>query len=319
MLYNCEEQGYSLIYDIFTDKNNISSISIMGIKYIDSEFSNHNILSIPEKINGIPVTEISHGAFANDKEIKKLTLPKTLKNINPNAFNSSAIESVYISPGVETIDDGAFKNCEKLKEISLLEGLSRIGCGAFSRCDNLVSITIPDSVTSLSDSVFDFCMSLKEIHIGSGLTSIVDVGECSSKNPYDSDFKDFCYCCPNIEKITVSPDNKRFKVYNNILYDVKEKVLLKVFDIENHNTVIVPKWVKSFANNSFDFVHLNKLIIKSPYLKKIGLAGTDIKTVYCVPGSDVEKYFKDKRIDIKPFVDEGINGFLNTITDEKTI
>lgn len=319
MLYNCEEQGYSLIYDIFTDKNNVSSISVMGIKYVGSEFSNHNILSIPEKINGIPVTEISHGAFAKDKKIKKLTLPKTLKNINPNAFNNSAIESVYISPGVEIIDDGAFKNCEKLKEISLPEGLSRIGYGAFSGCNNLVSITIPDSVTSLSDSVFDFCTSLKELHIGSGLTSIVDVDEYSFKNPYDSDFKDICYCCSNIEKITVSPDNKRFKVYGNILYDVKEKVLLKVFDIENHDTVIVPKWVKSFANNSFDFVCLNKLIIKSPYLERIGLAGIDIKTVYCVPGSNVEEYFKDKQINTKHFIDESINGFLNALTDEKTI
>ena len=291
----------------------------MGIKYVGSEFSNHNILSIPEEINGIPVTEISHGAFAKDKKIKKLTLPKTLKNINPNAFSNSVIESVHISPGIEIIDNGAFKNCEKLKEINLPEGLEIIGKDAFSVCDNLVSITIPDSVTSLHDSAFDFCTSLKEIHIGSGLNSIIDVYEYSSKNPYDNDFKDFCYCCPNIEKITVSPDNKRFKVYGNILYDVKEKVLLKVFDTKNHNTVIVPKWVKLLANNSFDFVHLDKLIIKSPHLEKIGLAGIDIKTVYCVPGSNVEEYFKDKRVDIKPFIDEGINGFLNALTDEKTI
>lgn len=73
---------------------------------------------------------------------------------------------------VSAIGDGAFEDCETVKELILPEGLRSVGKEAFYYCKNLEKVIIPDSVTTIGDGAFASCWSLSDIRLPEGLTSI---------------------------------------------------------------------------------------------------------------------------------------------------
>ena len=61
----------------------------------------------------------------------------------------------------------------EIKEINLLSGITSIGSGAFKNCTKVKSISIPDSVTELEGfETFGGCTNLESVYTGDGLTSI---------------------------------------------------------------------------------------------------------------------------------------------------
>ena len=88
-----------------------------------------------------------------------LSLPKTIKNI----------DKTYTLIG---IGDRAFKNCDKLKSITLPSSLKTIGEEAFYGCSTIKSITIPEGVTEISDGAFSGCSALKTVNLHNKLTKI---------------------------------------------------------------------------------------------------------------------------------------------------
>ena len=71
-------------------------------------------------------------------------------------------EKVKASDGVEypvtAFGDNAFKECRKLKSITIPSSVTSLGNSCFYKCSGLTSITIPSSVTSLGDSCFYGCI-----------------------------------------------------------------------------------------------------------------------------------------------------------------
>ena len=82
------------------------------------------------------------------------------------------LQSSYVIPdGVTEIGSNAFKNCDKLTEVTIPDSVTSIGIIAFGSCTSLTSITIPDSVTIIEHLAFSDCDSLTEIIISEGNTS----------------------------------------------------------------------------------------------------------------------------------------------------
>ena len=90
------------------------------------------VVSISSEYDGISVTQIAEGAFANLTNLTIVKLPDTIKKINP----------------------GAFAGCTRLKMIELSENLEEIKLRAFSECTSLKNITIPKSVTTIGMLAF---------------------------------------------------------------------------------------------------------------------------------------------------------------------
>ena len=83
---------------------------------------------IPE---GVSIIESRY--FENNKTIKKVNLPSTIRSLNESCFS----------------------HCSELIEINLPEGLETIEFGSFNKCIKLKRPTIPKSVTALNESAFD--------------------------------------------------------------------------------------------------------------------------------------------------------------------
>ena len=120
-------------------------------------------IEIPEKIFGLPVTEIGYQAFYNaDHEnsnyLKKVVLPSTIKVIGEAAFaDNEALTDINIPKSVKTIGDSAFEVCISMEKINLPEGLVTIGPRAFTWCQSLTSVTIPASVKTIGEKAFFNC------------------------------------------------------------------------------------------------------------------------------------------------------------------
>ncbi len=73
------------------------------------------IITIPDKIDGYPVTSIGNNAFYNCSELTDITIPNTVEFIGSSAFyKCEKLTQVTIPGGVTIIWDHAFAYCNSL-------------------------------------------------------------------------------------------------------------------------------------------------------------------------------------------------------------
>lgn len=104
---DCDAEGAVQVLFTYIQEN--GAITVTGYSGGDTE------VAVPEKIEGLYVKVIGANAFADDYNIRAVTLPE----------------------GVETIGSGAFARCYNLNEINLPAGVASIGTDAFKDCFNL--------------------------------------------------------------------------------------------------------------------------------------------------------------------------------------
>ena len=118
------------IFDYVLNGN--GEISIKGLK------GNIKLadISIPNQINGIPVTEIANYAFSNMETLKAISFPNEMKKIGNAAFKNSGIESLTIRNNIRIVGIECFSNCKKLSKVRW-ESNAPISGYCFYNCINL--------------------------------------------------------------------------------------------------------------------------------------------------------------------------------------
>ena len=85
---------------------------------------------MPETWQGQPVTGIGPYAFANQTQLRRVTLPKS----------------------ISSIDNHAFYNCSSLEQLTLLKGVDSVGNGVLT----LLAISQAGFMSSTTKSWFGF-------------------------------------------------------------------------------------------------------------------------------------------------------------------
>lgn len=151
--------GITRIYDwSFYDCNSVTSISIPS-----------------------SVEAIGYCAFASCDKLTNISVSKDNKNycsIDGIVYTKNATEltacpagksgSVSIKDGVESINDGAFRDCSKLTSVSIPNSVKSIGFVAFWGCSKLTSVSIPPSVEHIYCGAFSEMSGLGYIFVSSG-------------------------------------------------------------------------------------------------------------------------------------------------------
>ena len=88
-------------------------------------------------------------------ERTRISISDKCNTISQSAFSRTKIEEIIIPKNVETIEERAFHNCEKLRSVTIENGVKRIGKYAFLFCDELKQCVIPPSVISVGADAFD--------------------------------------------------------------------------------------------------------------------------------------------------------------------
>ena len=114
--------------------------------------------------------------------VKSVAIQDGVSYIQRLAFYYCHATEVTIADSVTKIEDGAFKNCEDLKEIRIPASVKSIGDEVFFACKSLEKIEIPDDMTTIGDRMFSNCSSLTSIQIPASVTEIKEdaFSGCSS-------------------------------------------------------------------------------------------------------------------------------------------
>lgn len=125
-----------------------------GIEYKIIENSNYcTIKSCYKDLTG----DVYIGAYYGDYKVL---------GIEAEAFkNCENITNVYLLDGILNIDESAFEGCINLESIIIPNTVVRIGNKAFKNCASLEDVIIGESVKTIGNEVFAGCNSLKEIII----------------------------------------------------------------------------------------------------------------------------------------------------------
>ncbi len=115
------------------------------------------------------VTCIFERAFADCRNLRKITLPQNLKMIGEQAFRGCPFEGKVVIPdSTARISSYAFEKCT-MEEIHLPKHLISLGEEAFAECCNLTEICLPPGIALLSNKVFRGCSRLEKINFPESL------------------------------------------------------------------------------------------------------------------------------------------------------
>jgi hypothetical protein len=123
-------------YGDFTYTSDGTDVTITG--YTGTNLA----VTIPDNINGQPVTSIGSWAFSDGN-----------------------LTNVTIGTNVTSIGDAAFYGCINLASITIPSSVTNIGSGTFNSCLSLTSVAIPASVASIGDYAFFYCTNLSAIAV----------------------------------------------------------------------------------------------------------------------------------------------------------
>ena len=161
---------------VFNGKKSLRSIILPeGITVINNgAFLNSGLeaITLPESLEGI-----GQSVFSGTR-LKEITIPANVRALGTSAFEGSdagpmPLEKVIFNGSkIMDIEPYTFKNCVKLKEITLPESLTVIDYGAFFGCSSLTKVVIPDNVFEIGKTAFLGCTSLIEATIGRSVRSI---------------------------------------------------------------------------------------------------------------------------------------------------
>ena len=185
-----------------------------------------SFVTVPDTINGNPVTTIDWNAFSSCSTLKEITLPEGLKSIGNYAFKScTALERMTIPDSVTSVSKGAFYNCSGLKSVTLSASQTAIPQWCFTGCSALTDITIPASVSSIGTYAFDACTSLPSISLPDAVTTI---DQYTFHN------------CTSLRTIRFSPDTT----------EILEYAFSHCSSLE---TVVIPEGVTAIGENAFEY------------------------------------------------------------------
>ena len=133
-------------------------------------------LSIPEKIDGMPVVHIADKAFCDPRvSITSVKFPNTLRTIGKSSFFGCVnLKELYIPGNIKEIGTSAFAECSSLKNIQIENGVETLRYGCFAFCSALTSITLPNTLDRICANVFLGCNNLSSLTIPAG-THQVDI------------------------------------------------------------------------------------------------------------------------------------------------
>ena len=111
-------------------------------------------VSIPDTVNGLPVTSIGDYAFYACRGVTSVTIPSSVTSIGASAFDGTCLTSVTIPNSVSSIGAWAFGGtC--LASVTIGNSVTSIGAWAFQGCYFLGSVYFKGNAPSVGWNVFE--------------------------------------------------------------------------------------------------------------------------------------------------------------------
>ena len=151
----------------FKYDNNGSYITITGYTGDDPA------AVVPGEINGVPVLKIANNAFRESTVLQSIYISSGVQEIGNYAFmDCTYLTSVTMADSVINLGDKVFEGCTDLTDVTLSNSLAVIPSGTFSGCSSLENIAIPDGIETIGAYAFENCTALKTAMIPDSVTAV---------------------------------------------------------------------------------------------------------------------------------------------------
>lgn len=124
------------------------------------------------------VTRIGYGAFYHCDNLNQVTLPSTITEIEPEAFEKTGFIENWKKSGSSsflTAGDGILLAYNATEEaVTIPDGVKMIAPGVFKGHSEITSVSLPDSLVTVGEGAFENCSALKQVSGGANLQFIKD-------------------------------------------------------------------------------------------------------------------------------------------------
>ena len=219
-------------------------------------------VTIPDTINGLPVTSIGDDAFFQCTNLTSVTIGNGVTNIGNYAFyGCTSLTNITIPNSVTSIGNYTFPGCGSLTNITIPDSVTSIGDGTFEWCSSLTNITIPNSVTNIGGGAFMDCTSLTSVTIGTNVASIGDraFGACSSLTSVMipssvTDIRRQVFVgCTSLPAITVDVLNPVYSSVAGVLFNKSQTTLNEYPAGKPGTSYTIPNSVVSIGDWAFHY------------------------------------------------------------------
>lgn len=131
-------------------------------------YSSDDVITVPAEIDGHKITKIYPSCFGLT-HASEIILPDTIEELREMAFyNCPDLKKITVPASVKVIGERAFDGCTSLEDVEFL-GAETIGNRVFCNCSSLKNFKASGTVKEWKDEEpFIFCTALENIEIGSG-------------------------------------------------------------------------------------------------------------------------------------------------------
>ena len=203
------------IETIQVHKDNKSFIVINGVLYNKDltrviKATRHCIMKdIP-----VDIKQIDSWAYAYCCSVVDINIPYGVTEIGKSAFRKcEELKKINFTNRMSTLKEGIFDGCSVLAKVVLPKGLRVIESNAFSECTRFREMMLPDSLETIERLAFQDCNNLERVQFGSMVKSI-------SPLAFDR--------CESLKNFEVDEDNEKYCDEDGVLYNLTEKILMKV-------------------------------------------------------------------------------------------
>ncbi len=230
------------------------------------------------------ITEIGSALFYNNKTLRTITIPASVKTIADRAFSGCEnLATVTFSPFVAPADSGeakraaltigekAFNECKSLATIELPAETTSIGKSAFNKCASLTEFTVPGGVAVVEEDLFSEA-GIESITLSEGV-SMIKAGafnkcvalETISLPASMATIEPSVFTgCKALTTITVAEESEHFKSIDGVLYTAQKRAQSTEIDpVEllfvplngkaDNGTLRIPATVTSVAERAAQF------------------------------------------------------------------
>ena len=244
---------------------------------------NATAVVIPNEIDGLPVVEIGPRAFENRDSLTSVSLPSQLATVGKIAFYGCSSLTKVDFFTIPKFGKETFYACEALTTVALpvdTETLRAAGfelslnrpfyeifdsCVVFSADGKTLyryppgrdeaEYVVPDGVETLGDYSFTDCPKLTTVALPASLTNVAN----------------FAFpLCSSLSRLTVSPDNPRFRAIDGIVISADGKTLYLYPPGRDEAEYVVPDGVEAIADYAFAHCYELTNIALPNSLRRIG-------------------------------------------------
>ncbi|ELP94525.1 hypothetical protein EIN_116260 [Entamoeba invadens IP1] len=146
----------SFYFDTFKVPIHITNLE----KCAFSDYDELESVTLSEGLKIIPTN-----CFSGCLSLTSIHIPSSITKIMENAFEKCGFETFDMPSSIYSIENDAFRYCEKSRDIHISPNVKIISSATFIFCKNLTNVKLPDNLQHIQACAFKNCRQLEVIKI----------------------------------------------------------------------------------------------------------------------------------------------------------